>query len=899
MTVRSAPFRAFFLALLLLAVAAPLSAGAFGTPAEGAAGKDTVTLTLVVTGTGNVQPGVGVHTYARGETVYVSANPVAGSGFAFDEWRGDLTGIETFAPIVMDGDKSVEAVFVAGDWTLTIQHGGAGSGMTFPGPGLYSYLDGRRAGLSAGASGGSCFAGWQGAATGYDMFVAVLMNADKAITALFEPGGHSLTIASSGQGNTSPSSGNSYWYVEGAFICANAYPQNDAWRFDHWEGDIGDWGPDYFMLCVTMDQNRTVTAFFVEREEYTLTVDVAGSGATEPDVGVHPYLEGDFVSMSATPDDGWVFDHWEGDFGDTNPVVPTCSFAMNENREVTAVFTEAVERTLTLNVSGNGTTEPEAGVHTYLDGDQADLYAVPALGWRFDHWDGDLGDVDPNRASITLFMVQDREVTAVFTAYDHLLTIGVVGAGATAPEPGVYGYDDGAIVYVTAAPDPGQAFDHWEGDIGAADPADPGLHIVMDGDKTVAAVFVEGDWELTLAHGGSGSGQTFPFGPGTYSFVDGRTVDLRATPEVGHYFGGWQGAAAGFSNRIQVLMDSDKTVTALFETAGHTLTVSVLGEGATSPVPGTYALVAGASLALHAFPTNAGWRFDHWEGEVGDADIFAADLSLAIDQDRAVTAVFGQIPNYTLEFGVVGNGETNLEPGTYVYPEGQALNLWAIPAEGWRFDHWEGDVGDAIPTAVSINLTMDQDRNVTAVFGQYDHTLEICVSGDGATAPPQGFYGYDHGDQICVSALPAPGAAFVRWEGDTGSADPFAPSLSLTMDMDRVVTAYFAEEPLYHSADSNADGVVNLSEVLRVVQFLNSDGYHCAEEGIEDGYAPGEGGRSCTPHSSDYNPKDWRINLSELLRLIQLFNVGGYYACPDEDPPAEDGFCIGLRGHQE
>lgn len=50
----------------------------------------------------------------------------------------------------------------------------------------------------------------------------------------------------------------------------------------------------------------------------------------------------------------------------------------------------------------------------------------------------------------------------------------------------------------------------------------------------------------------------------------------------------------------------------------------------------------------------------------------------------------------------------------------------------------------------------------------------------------------------------------------------------------------------------------------------------------------------CAPHSSDYNPQDWTISLSELLRLIQFYNSGAYHACPDADPPTEDGYCPGL-----
>ena len=95
---------------------------------------------------------------------------------------------------------------------------------------------------------------------------------------------------------------------------------------------------------------------------------------------------------------------------------------------------------------------------------------------------------------------------------------------------------------------------------------------------------------------------------------------------------------------------------------------------------------------------------------------------------------------------------------------------------------------------------------------------------------------------------------------------------------------------LFHIADQNADWIINLSELRRVIQFFNSGGLHCLA-GTEDGYAPGASGdTSCIPHSSDYNPSDWHIGLSELLRLIQFFNSGGYHSCPG----SEDDYCPGI-----
>jgi hypothetical protein len=95
-----------------------------------------------------------------------------------------------------------------------------------------------------------------------------------------------------------------------------------------------------------------------------------------------------------------------------------------------------------------------------------------------------------------------------------------------------------------------------------------------------------------------------------------------------------------------------------------------------------------------------------------------------------------------------------------------------------------------------------------------------------------------------------------------------------------------------HAADQNGDDRISLSELLRLIQLFNLGGY-CCQPGTEDGYGPGLGEtHDCTPHSSDYAPQDWRISLTELLRLVQFFNVGGYHYCPTQG--TEDGFCPGL-----
>ena len=109
-------------------------------------------------------------------------------------------------------------------------------------------------------------------------------------------------------------------------------------------------------------------------------------------------------------------------------------------------------------------------------------------------------------------------------------------------------------------------------------------------------------------------------------------------------------------------------------------------------------------------------------------------------------------------------------------------------------------------------------------------------------------------------------------------------------DVEEVVILLSAidNSPPPHSGDSNGNGEFDLSETLRVVQLFNARSFHCAPGNGEDNFDLGPGLLDCERHACDYELPAFSISLSELLRMIQLYSFRFYESCPFD---SEDGFC--------
>ena len=154
---------------------------------------------------------------------------------------------------------------------------------------------------------------------------------------------------------------------------------------------------------INVTGNVTVTASFTANT-YTLEVTVVGNGAVTKEPDKTSYLDGEEVTLTATPEEGWSFGSWSENVFDGKVTI-------HGNTTVTASFTQN-EYTLTIN-SNHGTVVKSPDQDTYHEDDVVLLTATANLGWAFENWTGDLVSSN-NPDSVTIH--GNTTVTANYTA---------------------------------------------------------------------------------------------------------------------------------------------------------------------------------------------------------------------------------------------------------------------------------------------------------------------------------------------------------------------------------------------------------------------------------------------------------------------------------------------------
>ena len=194
-------------------------------------------------------------------------------------------------------------------------------------------------------------------------------------------------------------------------------------------------------------------------------------------------------------------------------------------------------------------------------------------------------------------------------------------------------------------------------------------------------------------------------------------------------------------------------------------------------------------------------------GWTGDMEGKVNPLPLTVSQDFNLTANF-ELKDYELSTDVEGEGsiqEKVLEQQSKEYEHGTAVELIATPAQGYKFVEWTGDVtGTDNPT----QITVDDPKEVTAVFAKKSYELVVTTNGSGAVSEQvvSKAKEYEYGDVVELAPSAAEGWTFVEWTGDLSGSDVPA---QITVDTAKAVTAVFERKTFALGVDTTGKGTIS------------------------------------------------------------------------------------------
>lgn len=201
--------------------------------------------------------------------------------------------------------------------------------------------------------------------------------------------------------------------------------------------------------------------------------------------------------------------------------------------------------------NGGGSISPSGGIFK----GKVTLVATPAQYYKFNGW---AGAAEGNSNPLTLTMNSNKQIVAQFTKLTYNLQVQTDSPSSGTVQPSSGTFEAGIQVRATTTPATGYRFDHWGGSVtGTANPTS----ILMDSDKTITAYFIK-QYTLKLSSDPSEGGSVTP---GTGLYDAGTQVELNAIPSFPYYPKNWTGADNNDINPTTVTMNSDRSVTAIFE----------------------------------------------------------------------------------------------------------------------------------------------------------------------------------------------------------------------------------------------------------------------------------------------------------------------------------------------
>jgi len=165
--------------------------------------------------------------------------------------------------------------------------------------------------------------------------------------------------------------------------------------------------------------------------------------------------------------------------------------------------------------------------------------------------------------------------------------------------------------------------------------------------------------------------------------------------------------------------------------------------------------------------------------------------------ENGQSSIHKPMVTYTVAVRVnpVNGGTVSRNPNQTYYAAGTSVNIMAVPASGYKFTGWSGDVTD---TTNPVTVTIDGNKALTANFQYilktYTLTTRAFPSDGGTVTRNPNKETYAVGEEVTMTATPEIGYMFTGWAGAVAAGR--TNRLTVTMDGNKTITANFYKQSM-------------------------------------------------------------------------------------------------------
>ena len=586
---------------------------------------------------------------------------------------------------------------------------------------------------------------------------------------------------------------------------ARATVNNAECRFLYWEegGKIVEGAGAEYSFIITQDRNLTAvfdTTFTLRfAQPVGATAYFANNNLTEITL-----VNGDTAKMRADINDGYIFKGFRLGSRTWNLTQPVLNYVVARGGTV-EVLTDSIPYEYEFSVYPYAKLGTASGSGTYKHFGTVVAVASPKEPREYSHflhWEDLEGNVVGTDSVLRIENIhQGGSYRAVFEETFHHVNLSesdpLDGYTLQCSQRKADSSDsafDLTTIGLRAVPARGIEFRHWEvtrnglsNGIIEDNPYYLTQNAHLDADYAFKAIFDTLTYTVTVS-----AQNGYAEGTGTYMY--GKSVVLRATPDKGYHFARWQSGAKilGTADTLLVRIMFDSVITAVCEPNEYAVKIAsndaLLGR---VDMPGGF-YAYGSVLTLNALPA-PGAEFRYWVID-GDTLGEASPYVLRVEDSCQVLAIFSHT-----------RVRVSLSSSNSLYGQvhGAGIYEWHSPVEivaeafpGYRFDGWRTQQGEAILQETIHISQIEGDTVLTAWFSPLTFQVELQADAEGDVwvgdpADRLRQRKVEYMDYVQIQAVPRSGYEFTGWYDRNGNLCSTYPQEGFPANHDTVLTARF------------------------------------------------------------------------------------------------------------